>query len=144
MTHEDRGHYARKHPPNRKVTAEVAEEVKKRAAGGEISCREAFKLAADLGVPVAEIGFTLDMLEVRIVKCQLGLFGYGPPKKIVKSSETVPPRLEEAIREVLVNGRLPCIKAWETAERFGIPKMDVSSACEALNIKIRPCQLGSF
>jgi len=144
MTHEDRGHYAKKHPPNRQVNPEVAEEVKKRAAGGEISCTEAFRLVKDLGVPVGEIGFTLDMLEVRIVKCQLGLFGYGPQKKIVKPAETVSPQLRKAILDDLVNGRLPCAKAWEIAERFRIPKMDVSSACEALNIKIRPCQLGSF
>ena len=35
-------------------------------------------------------------------------------------------------------------KAWEIAKRFEISKMKVSSVCEQLKIKIKPCQLGAF
>ncbi len=52
--------------------------------------------------------------------------------------------LEGAIRAALQEGRLPCRSAWEIAERLRVPKMDVSSACEALGLKVRPCQLGAF
>ncbi len=34
--------------------------------------------------------------------------------------------------------------AWEIARRFDVSKMRVSSVCEQLNIKIKPCQLGAF
>jgi len=144
MTHEDRGHYAKKHPADRKVNPEIAEAVKKRISNETISCVEAFKIAGDAGVEPAEIGFTVDFLETRIVKCQLGLFGHSPEKSIVKPAKSVPGALEAAIRERMVNERLSCKAAWEIAEKSGIPKMGVSSACETLEIKINSCQLGSF
>ena len=144
MTHEDRGHYAKKHPADRTVKPEIAGAVKKQSSNGKISCVEAFKIAGDLNVQPAEIGFTIDFLETRIVKCQLGLFGHSPKKSIVKPAKAVSSALENAIRERLINGRLPCKAAWEIAEKSGIPKMGVSSACETLRIKINSCQLGSF
>jgi len=144
MTHEDRGHYAKKHPADREVNKKVAEAVKKRTSNGKISCAEAFKIADDSNVQPAEIGFTIDFLETRIVKCQLGLFGHSPEKSIVKPAKAVSSALEEAIRERLVNGRLSCKAAWDIAEKSGIPKIGVSSACETLEIKINSCQLGSF
>ncbi len=54
------------------------------------------------------------------------------------------PELEKEIRSRLSNGRLPCAAAWEIAAERKIPRMKVSSACEALKIKIKPCQLGAF
>jgi hypothetical protein len=44
----------------------------------------------------------------------------------------------------LVDGRLPCAEAWRIADERNLKKMDVSSAVEALEIKIKPCQLGAF
>jgi hypothetical protein len=49
-----------------------------------------------------------------------------------------------AIREKLKNGKLACHRAWEIAAAFQVPKMAVSAACEAMQIKIKPCQLGAF
>ena len=144
MTHEDRGHYAKKHPADREVNPGIAEAVKKVTLEGTISCAEAFKIADHLKAQPAEIGFTIDFLETRILKCQLGLFGHAPKKSIVEPAENVPGDLEEAIRECLVEGRLSCKAAWEIAKRYGMPKMGVSSACETLGIKINSCQLGSF
>jgi hypothetical protein len=54
------------------------------------------------------------------------------------------PALAEAIEAALEQGRLPCRAAWALAERFKLRKMAVSGACEALGIKIKPCQLGAF
>jgi hypothetical protein len=144
MTHEDRGHYAKKHPADRSINPEIAKAVKKRTSNETISCVEAFKIAGDLNLQPAEIGVTVDFLETRIVKCQLGLFGHSPEKSIVKPAKNVSSALEETIRERLVNGRLSCKAAWEIAEQTGMPKMGVSSACETLEIKINSCQLGSF
>lgn len=144
MTHEDAGHYAKKHPPERNVKPEIAEAVKQRASDGAISCAAAHKIAVDLGVPPGEIGVGIDLLELRIIKCQLGLFGYGQEKKVVKPAEAISEALEGAIKDSLVEGRLSCTGAWEIAKRLGIAKMEVSSACDALKIKMFPCQLGAF
>jgi hypothetical protein len=144
MTHEDKGHFSLKHSPDRKINERVAAMVKSKVKDGTMACAVAFEIAESLGVPVEEVGFTLDLLEVSLVKCQLGLFGYGPARRIVKPAERVPPDLEKAIRESLVNNRLPCSSAWALAEKRRLRKMEVSSACETLGIKIGPCQLGTF
>jgi len=54
------------------------------------------------------------------------------------------PDVTAAIRAALVDRRLPCASAWDIAKTFGVRKMVVSAACEALGIKIKPCQLGAF
>ena len=144
MTDKDRGHYAEKHSPDRAVNPAVAEAVRKHETNREISCAVAFDIADNLQVSPQEVGFTIDALELTIVKCQLGLYGYQPNRKISKPAETVSDDLEQAIREGLVNDRLPCAVCWEIAKRFGLRKMEVSSACEALEMKITPCQLGAF
>jgi hypothetical protein len=144
MTHEDRGHYAKKHSADLKVDPDIAEAVKNRISGEEISCAKAFGIVKDLNTSPADVGFTLDSLEVKIAKCQLGLYGYRPAKKAVKPAENVSKELEDSLREALINERLPCKAAWELAERFNMGKMEVASACEALGIKISSCQLGAF
>jgi hypothetical protein len=144
MTHEDKGHFSKKHSPDRKVNARVSTHITTKVTGGAMACAVAFEIAESLGVPEEEVGFTLDSLEVKVVKCQLGLFGYSPAKRIVKPAERVPPDLEKALRGALVNGRLPCASAWALAEKRRLKKMEISSACETLGIKIGPCQLGTF
>ena len=86
----------------------------------------------------------LDLMDVRLTRCQLGLFGYTPQKRIVKPAATWDPALEEDIRKALRDGRLPCEAAWAIARRHGLPRLDVGNVCEALGIKVRPCQLGAF
>ena len=144
MTHEDKGHYAKKHPADSKVKQGIAQAVKQRASGREISCVAAHKIAADLGVQPDEVGLGIDLLEIRIVKCQLGLYGFRPEKRVVKPAEAVSVTLEETITRSLIEGRLSCTAAWDIAERLGMARMNVSSACEALEIKISSCQLGAF
>ena len=144
MVHKDRGHYAKKHPSHLKLDPGIAEEVKLRAQSGEMSCAVAHSIAKHLKTEPREVGFTIDFLEIAIVKCQLGLYGYRPRKRIVKTADRISQGLEEAIREAVIDGRLPCKDAWDIAQRLSIGKMEVSSACEALKIKISSCQLGAF
>lgn len=144
MTRRDTGHYARKHPADKKVDPRIASAVKEKAPEGTMPCATAFSIVKELGVRPEEVGFTLDFLEIKIVKCQLGLYGYEPRKKIVQAAHAVDPDMESTIRGSLVNERLPCAKAWQVAESFNISKMEISAACEALKIKISPCQLGAF
>jgi hypothetical protein len=144
MTHAAAGHYARKHGPGAVADTVVHDALLKRVVDGKLPCAIAFDVARRLGVSAEAVGRIADLMELRLVKCQLGLFGYGPGKSIVKSAASVPLALEKAIREALLNDRLPCDSAWEIAKCFGIHKMKVSAACDTLGIKIRPCQLGAF
>jgi hypothetical protein len=144
MTHVDAGHYARKHGPGAIANPVVRDALLKRVVNGKLPCAIAFDVARRLGVPADAVGRIADLMELRLVKCQLGLFGYGPRKSIIKPATSVPLALEKAIRDALLNDRLPCDSAWEIAKSFGIHKMKVSAACDALEIKIRPCQLGAF
>ena len=144
MTHEDAGDYSKKHGSQDKPDARLAAALQEHIQGGQISCSPAFKVVAALGATAAEVGKTIDLLNIKLGKCQLGLFGYSPERSIVKPAESVAPELEQAIRGQLVNGRLPCAGAWKIAEELRIKKLDVSCAAEALKIKITPCQLGAF
>jgi hypothetical protein len=115
-----------------------------RAKGNELPCAVAFDIAGQLDTSPAAVGEYADQLKLDLVKCQLGLFGYKPNKRIVKPVDVVVPELAAAIKNELVNDRLPCKSAWKLAKKFGVRKMAVSGACETLGVKIKSCQLGAF
>ena len=144
MDHKDRRHYAKKHSPDQKRDTAIAQLLEDRSSNGEISCTAAFEIAEELGSRPSEVGVNADLLEIRVIKCQLGLHGYRPNKKIVKPSESTSEDLVGAIRQALEDERLPCRSAWNIAKRLSIGRMEVSSACEALGVKISSCQLGAF
>ncbi len=115
---------------------------------GQLPCEEAFRIAHELKVTPACVGEAADELGIRISRCQLGLFGYGPKAegrhRIVKPLPDAPPRLSAEMRRRLVEGRLPCAVAWGLAHRFGLAKLEVSGTAEALEVRISTCQLGCF
>ncbi|MBW1989738.1 MAG: hypothetical protein JRI97_09340 [Deltaproteobacteria bacterium] len=115
----------------------------KRAGEGSLSCADAFLAAYETGVAPIKAGAAADYLKLHLVRCQLGLFGY-PGKKIVKPPERLDPVLERAVRDASREGRISCAAAWEVAHRLGVSKMHVSAACEALGIRVKPCQIGAF
>ena len=141
--HQDKT-FAAKHAPDTAIDKDLQAAIAKRVSTGEIPCAVVFDIVQQLEVTPDEIGKTLDLLNIRLTKCQLGLFGYQPNKKIAKPAETIEPQVEALIREALVDNCLSCRKAWEIAARLGRRKMIVSSTCEALSIKVKPCQLGAF
>jgi len=118
--------------------------IEKRIKNNELPCAVAFDIAGRLGISPAAVGEYADQMKLNLIKCQMGLFGYQPEKRIVKPVDAVAPELEAAIRNELVNDRLPCKSAWMLAKKFGIRKMAVSGSCETLGIKIKSCQLGAF
>jgi len=124
--------------------AALEDEIRTQAEDSELSCATAMKIAAQFGETTQDLGQRLDEMKISIVKCQLGLFGYKPEKIIVKPAAEVSAELEEDIRQALEGKYLPCMTAWTIAKKRRIPKMAVSSACETLKIKIKPCQLGAF
>ncbi len=144
MTKEDAGHYAKKHLHDSEVRPEIEGALKQLAPNGEVPCAIAFKIAADLNIEPGDVGVTADLLEMRLIKCQLGLFGYQPVKRIVEPAQNISKDLEDGIRGRLEDGKLSCVTAWRIAKDLGIRKMEVSSACEALEIRLCSCQIGAF
>jgi hypothetical protein len=119
-------------------------EILNSVTGNELSCVTAFEIAGRLHVQAKDIGEAADRLKIRLVNCQLGLFGYKPNKKIVTAQESVSEELKAAITKSLDGGKLSCIKSWEIAADLKTSRFSVSCSCEALGIKIKECQLGAF
>lgn len=119
-----------------------------------LPCPVAHYIAAELSVMPIEVGRTADEMGVRGTMCQLGLFGYalkGKPAYRMLSEKFYPPPmeaeledLEKAIREAVVDGRVSCASLWKIAKRFDLSRLEVGNAADALNIKVKPCQLGFF
>ena len=144
MTHEDAGHYASKHPKGIEADPKVAEQIRQKLSDNHITCAATHAIATDLSVPPSRVGMTIDLLEARIVKCQLGLFEYSPQKSIVKPAKNVSSELKDAIEAKLIDNRISCEHCWEIASQQGLQKLEVTSACETLGMKVKPCQLGAF
>lgn len=144
MTRKDAGDFASKRKGGEVPDARLAEAVKARSVEGEFSCAQAEELAEGVSSAMAKIGLALYCLGIRINRCQLGLFGYSPEGRVVKPAESVAPELKDAIGRALADGRLPCVAAWSIAASLGLPRMEVARACEAMKIKVKPCQLGAF
>lgn len=147
MTHEYAGKYASKHPPDTRLNERVAKAIREKSQGGELTCGMAEKIAKELKVGLSEVGINADLLEIKIKRCQLGLFGWGNQSnhgKDLHPSGSVPKEVENALKEVAENGRVTCASVWEIADRLGIERKAVSTACETLGLKIRACQLGTF
>ena len=144
MTRKTKGHYRTKHPPGTAPNPRLLEEIRIHSLGNSLPCVDAMKIARERSVGPVEVGRTADLIEVRISRCQLGLFGYEPEKRIVKPLPSLTQNLITAIRDRLISGRLPCATAFALAEEFSLSRLTVSSACETLGIKICSCQLGAF
>ena len=144
MGHQDVGHFADKHPQGTQPDPTFQEKIRQHLIGDQLTCVAAHRIAQELSVPPARIGIAMDLMEVRIAKCQMGLFGYHPQKRIVTPSKNVPSRLQEDIQNALADQRISCERCWELARKHGLRKIDVASACEALHVKISRCQLGAF
>jgi hypothetical protein len=136
--------FVEKHGPDAQPDRVIKNELLKRTHKNEVPCAVAFEIAKALQVSPVAVGMTADLMNCRLVKCQLGLFGYQPKKKIVTPQHTVTEDVRNAISEALVQGRLSCKSAWDIATRFNVHKMKVSGACEAMGVKIKHCQLGAF
>ena len=144
MTDQKNNKFAAKHQGKAQLNNIIKNEILKQNKDSKLPCFVAFKIAKELQVSPGDVGKAVDLLNFRLAKCQLGLFGYKSQKKIIKAKEPEDRSLKKAIHDGLVEEKLPCISAWEIASKFNVNKMIVSSACEAMNIKITKCQLGAF
>ena len=147
MTHEDAGKYSAKHRSSTIINEQVARMVREKSPGGKIACATCEKISKELGVKISEVGITADLLEIKIKKCQLGLFGYDKKPshgKYIQAADSVSEKMKCAIEEAAENGAVTCATLWSIADRLGANRKDVSTACETLKLKIRECQLGTF
>ena len=148
MSHPTPGHYARKHSQTSR-RPDIMAALKDRAQNNQIPCAAVHAVATDFGITPKEVGAQADLLEMRLTHCILGLFGYKKgtqgTSKILDSAIRISPDLETAIcSQAGADKRLSCIQCWEIAKACKVKRLEVSSACEQLGIKIKPCQLGAF
>lgn len=144
MSSGKRKNFAEKHEPGAIPDRRIKEEILKQIPNKELSCKVAFEIAKKLQVSKKAVGLTADLLEFKLVKCQLGLFGYGLQKKQLQQKNSTNRLFKETINAALVEGKLPCASAFEIASRFNVHKLNVAGICEFKKIKIRDCQLGAF
>ena len=145
MSHEDAGHYGGKHPEGTKAHPEAEKLIIAMSSGGRISCADAHKIAADLGITAAEAGRTIDINEIRIVRCQLGLFGYKEKERsIVTPAALVTDKVKNRIIQDVKENSISCLSLWNIAQELGMTKMETTAACEHMKLKICRCQLGAF
>lgn len=105
-----------------------------------ISCRSAHEIAHGLNCPPLKVGETADLIEIRIHRCQLGLFGSSE----TTSTTEITPEIRAAVESAASDGRVACADTWQLADRIGLSRLEMGALCDALGIKVSPCQLGAF
>ena len=143
MTHEDKGRYADKHG-GQAINPVAAEKIRSLGKNNSISCSAAHQAANALDLSPADIGVQIDLLEFSIIECQVGLFGYQDPRQRLDPSIEISSELDKALESAGGDGKIPCSLSWEIAKKTKIKRLDIGSACEKKQIKIKPCQLGAF
>jgi hypothetical protein len=123
---------------------------------GRLPCNRAFAIAQSLDVDPLQVGLTANEAGIRISRCQLGLFGYGPKTegkhKIVHPMDEVPERLAARLRTEAESCSqaqagekgITCRAIWRAADGLGYRRIEASSAVEAMGLKVSRCQLGCF
>lgn len=115
---------------------------------GKLPCSQAFAVARTLGEKPLVVGFAASELAIRISRCQLGLFGFGPKSegkhKIVHPMDEVPERLAARLRASASKNGITCTAVWNVADDLGYQRLEASSAVEAMGLRVTRCQLGCF
>ncbi len=123
---------------------QIKEEFLKKSKNKKLPCAIAFEIAANNQKKPFVIGKLADKLDIKLCKCQLGLFGYKPKEKPVKPAKNINPDIHDKIIKYVKDRRISCKDLWSAAKEMDITKMGAANICEALNIKIVSCQLEAF
>lgn len=144
MAHHHEKKLSAKHPAGTQVADHIIKALTPRIQEGKITCADAHDLAQAIQVPVHQIGLALDLSDVRIVACQLGLF--ERPGSV--NADTPPPQtptgLRQSLEAAVKDNAITCRQAWQLAQTHGVSRRQVGQACNAMEVKIRQCQLGAF
>jgi len=125
MTHEDAGKYAAKHPPGTTINERVAKAILEKSPGGTLACGTGEKISKELGVEIAEVGITADLLEMKSTKCQRGLFGWGEKPshgRDIQALDSVSAEMKSALEEAAENGAITCAALWRIADQLGVKR----------------------
>ncbi len=126
----------------------IRQTMMERLEDGRLPCNRAFAIARLLDVEPLAVGIEANEAGIRISRCQLGLFGYGPKAegrhKIVHPMEDVPGRLAARLRAAADGAGISCDAVWQVADGLGFKRMEASSAVEAMGLRVSRCQLGCF
>lgn len=144
MSHHPKTKFAHKHLPGTAADPAIEDALKAAGKEGQVACAAAHRIANELNVAAAAVGVAIDLMEYRLVKCQMGLFGYSPRKRIVTPNTDADPVVRQMIMAQVQDQRLDCTAAWQIAADLEIPRMAVADVCEGVGIKIVHCQLGAF
>ena len=111
-----------------------------------LPCAFAFRIADENGWTPAQVGAEADRLDVRISRCQLGLFGYDSfhQKGFVQRFADVPGDVTVSLRAAEVDEGIACAALWKIAEEHGLPRVAIACAAETIGLRVSPCQLGCF
>jgi len=126
----------------------LQDRVRAAANDDQLPCALAHKLAGEWVVMPEALGAAAKEVGIRITRCQMGLFGYGPKGtpsyRVVRAADHFPEDLAVEAKAALVDGRLPCSAAWALARRHDLTYRRMGDVLEALGLKVKPCQLGQF
>jgi hypothetical protein len=113
-----------------------------------LPCAVAHYIAALLKIQPLLVGNEATAAGVRLIGCQLGLFGYGrkgkSEYKITGRKIGIPDAVINIIRSQVTDGKISCAALWKIADDAGIIRCEAGNAADGLGIKISPCQLGAF
>jgi len=125
---------------------EVEDAIHESLLDGRLPCKRAFDLASKLDLSPSNVRQAADDVDARISRCQLGLFGFEDlgEKRLVRALPKITESIEDQIRAALIDGFLPCATAWQIAEEEALPRFLIGCACDTLEVRIAPCQLGCF
>jgi hypothetical protein len=130
------------------VDERLHQAILKRLEDGKLPCIRAFAVARSLDLDPLTVGLAADEAGIRISRCQLGLFGYGPKTegkhKIVHAMDEVPERLAGRLRSEAEAGDITCAAVWRVAEALHVQRLKTASAVEAMGLRVSVCQLGCF
>ena len=122
--------------------------MQERLVDGQLPCAQAMAIANNLGLDPAAIGIAANQAGIRISRCQLGLFGYGPKAegkhKIVHGLAQVPVHLAARLREAATGDGISCAALWQVAESLSVSRLEAAGAAESLGVRVSHCQLGCF
>ena len=145
MSHKDAGNYSKKRSSGDGPGNHVTRRIESLSRNAQITCFDAHGIAEDSKTAPLEIGEAIDLLEIKVIRCQLGLFGHGGKRRnIVSPANVVPNELRDRIMKDVEDNRISCKSLWDIAAERGIAKMEMTATCETLKIKICCCQLGTF
>jgi hypothetical protein len=126
----------------------ILQAMQERLEDGKLPCNQAHAIAHVLNVDPLTVGRAANEAGIRISRCQLGLFGYGPKAegkhKIVHPMDDVPERLAARLRGQAEGEGITCTAIWRVADGLGYPRLETSSAVEAMGLRVSRCQLGCF